>query len=388
MNCIKRTFMFFLIIVGLLYHPSLGFPHGDEVEVPSKENATSVTLSPAEIQTLGVKTVKAGVRTIRETFSVSGMIKPLPDEVAVVSGRASGKVVRIFVSPGDSVQKGAALAEIFSPELEQLHTSFQQTKSKMDFLLKEKERAQNLFERKIGTLKEVQQKESDYETGKKELQGLTDQIHALGLKEEEPHSHSGSFSTLMLRSPLKGIVMERNATIGESFSGEKPLFRVANISRVIAEGDAFEDKLPFLKKGKEVSVETDTYPEKSFRGKISYVSYEIDPEKRTLHFWAEISNKNLLLRSNMYVTINVVTSEKSVPVALPKEAIFNENDKRFVLVQEDHSFEKRPVILGISDDQYAEIKSGVEEGEPVVTSGKREIYTRLLTGKNSPPGKE
>ena len=90
----------------------------------------------------------------------------------------------------------------------------------------------------------------------------------------------------------------------------------------------------------------------------------------------------------MYVNINVVTSQRTVPVALPKEAIFNENDKRFVLVQEDHSFEKRSVILGISDDQYTEIQSGVEESEPVVTSGKREIYTRLLMGKNPPPEKE
>ena len=284
MYSMKRIGLIFLIVGVCSFKSHPAFSHGEEVAVPSKEQQESVKLSPDEIESLGVKTAKSGPQSIATTFAVSGAIKPLPNGIAVVSSRVSGKLIKALANPGDRVKQGQVLAEIYSPEMAQLHTSFQQAKNKADLLLKEKLRAENLFEKKIGTLKDVQQKESDYQNILKELEGLTEQMHAPGLNDEDPHLHPSSFSTLTLRAPIGGIVIERAVALGETFSGEKNLFRIVNISRVIAEGDAFEDKIPLLKKGMEIRVQSDIYPDQVFTGKIGYVGLEIDPEKRTVHF--------------------------------------------------------------------------------------------------------
>ena len=383
MYSIKRIGLIFLIIVMVCsFESPPAFSHGDEVAVPSKEQQEAVKLSPDEIESLGVKTAKTTPQSIAMTFTVSGAIKPLPNGIAVVSSRVPGKLIKALANPGDRVKQGQVLAEIYSPQIAQLHTSFQQAKNKADLLLKEKLRAENLFEKKIGTLKDIQQKESDYQNGLRELQGLAEQMHAPGLDEEDPHLLPTSFSTLTLRAPIGGTVIERNVDLGETFSGEKNLFRIANISRVIAEGDAFEDKIPLLKKGMEIRVKADIYPDRVFTGKISYVGLEIDPEKRTVHFWAEINNKELLLRPNMFVSIDVETAKKKVLLAIPQNALFNENGEKFVLVQEDQTFHKTLVTTGMADNQYLEISSGLVPGDEVVTAGKREIYTRLLTGSS------
>ena len=105
-------------------------------------------------------------------------------------------------------------------------------------------------------------------------------------------------------------------------------------------------------------------------------------------FWAEINNKEFLLRPNMFVSINVVTVKKKVLLAIPQNAIFNENGEKFVLVQENQVFHKTLVTTGMSDNQYLEIVSGLVPGDEVVTAGKREIYTRLLTGNHIKDGKD
>ena len=245
-------------------------------------------------------------------------------------------------------------------------------------------RVRQLVELKIGSKRDLLDKELQVVNLQREMNGLENQLRIIGLTDAQVNQVMQGKrydSLLTLRASIDGLVIERNATLGEIVAPDKPLFTIADLRRVIAEGDAFEPSLSFLQKGLAARVTVPAYPRQVFQGKITFVSFQVDPVKRTIHFWAEVPNtKDYRLRPNMFARISVIARSATKALAVPLNALLREGGQDFVFVDRDDRFLRTPVRLGARDDRMVEIKDGLFPGDRVVTDGKRQLYTLSRMG--------
>ncbi len=179
---------------------------------------------------------------------------------------------------------------------------------------------------------------------------------------------------------LSGIVVERNISLGGTVEPNKTLFRIADLSKVIAEGDVFESDISIVKLGQDARIRLDAYPNKIFTGKVTFVASELDPVKRTLHLWVSVDNKEGLLKPELFARVSLVVKPRRDVLTVPLEAIIDDGAEKFVFVKNGNQFIHQDVATGVSNDRYVEITDGLYPEDQVVTDGNREVYTKWLFG--------
>jgi len=188
----------------------------------------------------------------------------------------------------------------------------------------------------------------------------------------------GNPPLVSITAPLSGTIVERDVSLGGSVEPNATLFRIADLSEVIVEGDVFESDVSKVKLGQYARVRLDAYPDVVFDGSISFIADQIDPEKRTLRIWVSIDNKAGLLKPEFFAKVDLVVRPGSEVLAVPIEAIIDDGAEKFVFVKNGNEFVRQDVATGMSDDRYIEITDGLYPGDQVVTDGNRQIYTKWL----------
>ena len=321
-------------------------------------------------------------------MTVNGVIRPIPDLVASVSSRVAGKVTRVAGNVGDAVQEGQTLAELASTALEELQSELQtellQARNRLQLATADLARLRYLVDRGIGAKRVLLQKEAEVSSINVEIAGIENRLRIIGLEpapDGAAANNPQAASLLTLRAPRTGVIMHRDVTLGETIDPAKVLFRIADMRRVYAEGEAFEIDAAALRKGQPVRVQVPAYPGQTFDGEIAGINYEVESEEKTVPFRVEIANDPPHpLKSNMTAILTVTVGSRGRTLAVPHAAVISDGAESSVFVQEDGAFHKRTIMLGIRDDRYAEVKSGLEAGEQVVTTGKRQLYTILRLG--------
>lgn len=354
-----------------------------EAEAPEGQ-PQGVLLSSEEQANIGLETTMAALRVMEDVRKINGIVKPHPDKVALVTSRVAGKAVAVHVNVGDQVKKGQDLADIQSVELERIELDLIQAENKLTLAKAELDRVKGLVEKGIAARRELVAAENRRNAASNEIEGLIRQLILLGLPHEEiPRARrKRAISTLHLRAPLGGTIVERNMTLGQTIEPNTPLFRILDTSKMLVEGEAFEDVLPLLRKGQEVRVTVSPYPDRDFRGRITFISSTVDLEKRTVHIWVEVDNHHGMLKEGFFARLFVAVRERSSALTIPVEALVSAQGEEFVFVDQGGGvFVRRDLVVGARDDRYAEVKRGLQPGERVVTDGNRQLYTKYLMSR-------
>ena len=178
------------------------------------------------------------------------------------------------------------------------------------------------------------------------------------------------------QAPIDGVVTTVEAILGAPVEPDKNLIQVVDLSEVFAEGRIFEGQVAAVKAGQKVRVYVESFPQDVFEGTVDVVSGALDPESRTLRVWARLKNSDGKLRPNMRARLSIVTGEAASVVAVPHSALLGEAGNLFAFVQADDkglSYERRPVVVGMKDDRFAEIIEGIFPGDKVVTLGNYQL---------------
>lgn len=183
---------------------------------------------------------------------------------------------------------------------------------------------------------------------------------------------------VIVKAPLTGIVIERHISLGGTAEPNNTLFRIADLSKVIVEGEVFESDIYKVKIGQDARIRLEAYPDKVFTGKVTFVASELDPVKRTLHLWVLVDNQEELLKPELFANVALVVDRSKEAITIPVEAIIDDGAEKFVFVKNGNQFIRQDVATGVSDDRYIEITDGLYPGDEVVTDGNRQIYTKWL----------
>ena len=352
-----------------------------------KDRAITLPLSIRE--KIGLQEDPVEFRPIEEVMTFNGMIVSHPDRTVAISPRIEGKIVSAWGLPGDRVDAGEKLVEIRSLELENLQTDLIQAWNRLGLANSDRDLSRELAARKAIAFRDLLRKEMEQRQVAREVEGLEGRLRQIGLADneiEQIKSSSRPSPLLTLRAPISGVIVERNASLGETVGPGKAVFRVADLSRVLAEGEAFESQAAVLRRGLSVRLTVAAFPTRSFEGRITNIGSAVDTEKRTIRFVAEIENPpGAPLQPNMFAQVIVVMKARPKVLAAPLAAIIAEGGEEVVFVATGNGYERRPVLLGLRNDRYAEVKGGVTSGERVVTTGKRQLealYQRSMSEGN------
>lgn len=304
-----------------------------------------VRLSPGRIQRTGVKSEPAAMRVIRSTVRAPGTIQLDERRVSVIAMRAEGYVQKVAdITTGAHVVRGQPLMEIYSPAISSAAAEY------------------------ISTLnsKVTGGGEGVYGKGSRQrLMNLDVPEAAIVSIEKGRNVPIGVEWT----SPRDGIVLERNVTEGMRAQPGDVLFRIADHSVMWAIIDVAERDLGLLAVGQRAVVRARSFPGREFSGKINVIYPQITKETRTARVRVQLSNPDLLLIHDMYVDAEIETGGAEAVLAIPESAVLDGGGRPSVLVDKGEGrFEPREVKLGHRGEGFVEVREGLAEDDPVVTS--------------------
>ena len=312
-----------------------------------------VKISTEKVQKLGVRTEPAGLRALDRTVRAAGRIEPDERRTYAISPKFEGYVERLHVNAtGQQVSKGQPLFEVYSPELVSAQREYAIAAQGVETLKAAGGEAQNSM-RQLADSSLMRLKNWDISE---------EQIKTLARSGETRR-------TLTFRSPVAGIVTEKKALQGMRFMPGEALYLVADLSAVWVVADVFEQDIGLLKVGAGATVKINAYPDKVFKGAVTYVYPTLKAETRTIPVRVELANPGQLLKPGMFAEVEIAVAAKGPVVAVPISAVIDSGTRRIVLVRKaEGRFEPREVRLGARSDSYVEVMEGVKDGEPVVVA--------------------
>jgi cobalt-zinc-cadmium efflux system membrane fusion protein len=338
-----------------------------------------VRLDPAVIAAAKIKAEPVTREVLAATIDLPGEIASNPDKTARISALVGGRLESVSFEEGQSVKKGDVLAVIKVPELAKAKAAYAATAAKAASAKANAERLDELAEKRLAATQEVLAAKSEALALEAEMRAAGEQLRALGTT-----AGTVSGSQLSLRAPMSGVVVSRDAVVGQPVSSDQTIATIADLTEVWFLGRVFEKNLSQVRVGAPVEVELNAYPAERFQGAIDYLGKRIDPAVRTIVARIRVTNRRDLLRLGLFGTAHVSTGDdrkKAPTLVVPRSAVTDLGNRSVVFVeQSDGDFEVHDVVLGDNALGKVEIVSGLRDGERVVTDGAFNLKSIILKG--------
>lgn len=279
------------------------------------------------------------------------------------------------------VSIGAASRE----ELEQATTKFRTSEADVEEAKRRHDRAVTVAEINPVSRGDFEQASVKRQTAESDLTAAKQRLLLLGLSPQRVNSlrsPSQITAKIALAAPVAGTITKRDVNAGEVVEANKELMRVTNLSSVWAIAQVYEKDLGLLREGNGASITTGSYPDKLFRGHVTYIDPNINQETRTAQIRVELDNPGQILKIGMYVNVAFGSggvAERTMPT-IPKSAIQDMNDRQVVFVATDkpNVFVVRSVRLGKENNGKVTVLEGLNVGDKIVTDGGFLLRAELL----------
>lgn len=288
-----------------------------------------------------------------------------------------GQVSAIRVEVGQKVAAGAPLAEIISPDFGQARADARTAEANLAAAEKAFSRTTELEAHGAAARKDVEAAEATRLAARAERDRA---VARLQLYHGDENSAAAAF---VLCAPLAGVVVEKNINPGQEVRNDQmlagagnlfaPLFVISEPRKLWLQLDAAETDLAALHTGQALRVSSRAMPDRVFSGTIENIGLALDPQSRTVRIRGAVENPDLLLKAEMYVSVDVVQDEAKVAAAgvdVPAKAVFMMDNRYYLFVElAPGQFERREVPVGTEKDGTIPVLAGVAAGQNVVAEG-------------------
>lgn len=189
-----------------------------------------------------------------------------------------------------------------------------------------------------------------------------------------------SLTTYELRAPISGTIIDRQASLGEYASEQKPVFVIADLTTVWVDLSVYRRDIKRVRIGDAVLIDPeDGAP--PIRTTISYVSPVGNSDTQSALARATVSNQDLRLRPGLFATGRLILKEKPVPIAVKLSALQAVEGRTVVFVRAEQKFEPRDVELGDRDHEQVEVMFGLVEGDLYAAKNSFVLKAELAKGE-------
>ncbi len=352
--------------------------------------------SPAGVSVGVVKVIR---KNVGRTLTVSSELVPF-QEIDVFA-KESGFVKDLNVDYGSRVQKDQVLATLEIPELQlqvkeddaavknaeaqipHAQEELNRVQAQQKVLQLQYDRLNGVSQSKPGLVAQQEVDDSQgralamaaqVEAAKSNLQSAESELAAKQAKREHDQA---LFDYAKITAPFAGVVTQRYANLGtlmqagtNSSTQAMPLVKLSqdDLYRLVI--PVPESYVKFIHLGDPVNVNVPSLS-RTFPGKVARFSVDVREDTRTMHTEVDVANPSRILLPGLYAEATITLEKKDDAMAVPLQAVDQDNNKTTVdVVDSSGKIERRQIVLGIQTATDAEVLSGLQEGELVIVSDR------------------
>lgn len=271
------------------------------------------------------------------------------DGEAVVVAKVGGELRQLLVEEGAYVRKGQVLAKL---DGERLRLEAAQTKAQLSKLERDYKRNVELQQRGLVAV-------SAFENLRYEVDAARAAYDLTALQ----------LSYTDIRAPIDGVVAERFVKAGNTLNPNDKLFRIADLSPLVAHVHVPESELRKLRAGQVASVQVDAAGG-AFQSIIQRISPVVDSNTGTFKVTLELRDPANRLKPGMFARVDIVHERRTNVVRIARSALLEDDGNQRVFVVQAGKAVSRAVTLGLTNGPLVEVLSGVSAGDPVVVVGQ------------------
>ncbi|WP_336070773.1 efflux RND transporter periplasmic adaptor subunit [Mesoflavibacter sp. CH_XMU1404-2] len=321
--------------------------------IPAEAGADGLTadqfkLTPNAMALANIQTTVIDNGSIENgIIKLSGKIAENEEANAVQVSYFSGRIERLNISfTGEEVRKGQLLAAIYSPEL---YAAQQELIT-----------ASSLKESQPALYKAVRNKLKLWKLSENQI----NQIETSGKVIEN----------FPVYATVSGTVTEKLVEQGDYIKQGQPLLKIANLNTVWANFDVYENQIEQFKKGQEVKVITNAYPNKIFKGTVDFIDPVLNSKTRTVDLRVVLNNKEAIFKPGMFVSAEIESDKinSNEVITVPSSAVLWTGERSVVYIKSNPNepvFKLKEVTLGNKIGDNYKVLDGLSSGNEIVTNG-------------------
>lgn len=344
-------------------------------QLSQKEGLIAMTDTQIKTASVGVDT--SGPATIRSTLQLPGEIRFNEDRTAHVVPRVAGVVESSPVALGQQVRKGEVLAVISSPAISEQRAELQAAQMRQQLARTTYEREKKLWEEKISPQQDILQAEQALRETEIAVANVRQKLQAVGAN---ANASAGGLNRYELRAPFDGIIIEKHIALGEQVRDDTNVFTISDLRTVWAQINVSAKDLPLVRVGEKVTIRSTSF-DQSATGTVAYIGSLIGEQTRTAQARVTVKNPKAIWRPGLFVNVELLASEASVPVTVASDAIQTMENKTVVFLRTPTGFIPQPVQVGRSDGKRVEIVKGLQPGAKYASTGS--FVVKAEAGKGS-----
>ena len=332
------------------------------------DNKTFV-LSETMLSSIGLDTVR--VSTVKGVLNLNGKIQADENRLVEVFPIVGGNVMAINAELGDFVRKNQILGVIRSGEVAEYDRQLIDAQSDVLVAQKDLSVKRDLYESKLVSEREIIAAQKELEKAEAALKRIQETFAIYGFNAK---------SEYFLKSPIDGFVISKkiNRDMTLPSGHNESVFTIAELSDVWAIANVYESDISRIEPGMDVQVSTLSYPGDVITGKIDKIFNILDPDTRTMKVRVRINNTDFKLKPEMLATTKITFSEAQSMPSVPSSAIIFDKSRQFVMTFKDRfNIDTREVEVYRSANGTAWIRSGIKDGEIVISHNQLFIYDAL-----------
>ena len=198
-----------------------------------------------------------------------------------------------------------------------------------------------------------------------------------------------NLANTIIAAPVEGFIGKRTLDPGASVGVNTSFISVVDIRTVRLVINVVEKDLRRITLGTAGVVEVDAYPGETFSGRVARLAPILDPATRTAQVEIEIPNPGYRLKPGMYARVRFTVEKHDQALVVPTPAVVDVQGKLGVWVPEGEKPVFTPVTIGIEQQEFTEVTTGLKEGQQIISAGAGALRTGdriALTGQRGGGG--
>ncbi|MBM3576928.1 MAG: efflux RND transporter periplasmic adaptor subunit [Alphaproteobacteria bacterium] len=380
---IRRAFAPFLRLIALGGLLTFGASTGQSAPVENQNipQPTLVKITEDQMRVAGIETQPVESESGSGELVVPGVVAVPPQQLRIVATPAAGLVETLLVAVDEDVKQGAPIATLKSSELVEAQRAFLHAVSDANLAAEKLRRDEQLFKehiiaerRLIVTRAEATQARSALEERRQilTLAGMTDQ------EIETLQRDRKLASSLVVRAPIAGTILQRHGTTGERVQASAPLVTIARLDPIWV-----NLQVPLGRAAALDNVNRVHLPSAGIDGRLIRIGRTVDAATQSVTAVAEFRPGRSSLRPGQAVQaiMRLSGSNGAMQWRVSADALVNFKNHNWVFVRAPEGFIATPVTLLSETPQYASVQGALKAGERVATRGLLTLLAELAEGE-------
>ncbi len=354
------AFAFSILVIGFIagrltvVHRVIKTEQQDKEIVVDKSGTISLNMPGVSLNPEIYRFEKSTLQAVPQEIKVPGRLVFNAEKGKLLSARVPGRVERIYTFEGSPINVGSPVVELYSPDFNSAQQEFLLTYQTVKILSESNSLTNLLADAKITQ------------------EAAVNRLRNLGFADSDIQALEKTGKTnpnLLMRSPLKGVVVKRHVEPGAIVSSGEPLVFLADPKSLWFAGNIFEQDARLIERGQKMRIHLESYPDLEIIAKVNYVSPTVDSQSRGILIRADIENQDGKLRPDMYANAKLQIGTMQA-IVVQQTAIVRDKETLYAFVRTGSESYRRIMVKGFDfDGKRFAITDGVEPNIEILTRG-------------------